>query len=162
MKKTIIGLVILMSASIFAQSSETYLELLRTDIKAKKKAIIAEAMELNELESEKFWPVYRDFEYDWDKLADIRVGIIKDYAENYEKLTDDKAEQLFKKSYDLEEKKLDLEKKYYEKVKDQLGAKKAVKFIQLVTRFNKLIDIQIESEIPLIPVDSTDTSSSKK
>jgi hypothetical protein len=162
MKKIIIGLIVLMSASLFAQSTDTYLELLRSDLKTKKKAIIAEAMELNELQSEKFWPIYREFEYEWDKLADTRVEIIKKYAENYEKLSDEKADELVKESYKLDKDKLDVEMKYYEKVKDVLGAKQAGKFIQLVNRFNMLIEVQIASEIPLIPVDSTNASSDKK
>jgi len=161
MKKTIIGLIVLISSMIYAQVADTYLELLRSDIKTKKKAVIADAMELNELQSEKFWPVYREFEYEWDKLTDVRVAIIKKYAKNYENLTDEVADELIQKSYDLDEKKLDLEKKYYEKVKDILGAKQAGKFVQLVNRLNMLIDIQIAAELPLIPVDSTNTSSSK-
>ncbi|VAX16883.1 hypothetical protein MNBD_IGNAVI01-1562 [hydrothermal vent metagenome] len=162
MKKIIIGLVVLMSASLFAQSTDTYLELLRSDIKAQKKAVIAEAMNLNDLQSEKFWPIYREFEFEWDKLADVRVGIIKEYAAHFDTLTDEKADELVQKSYELDEDKLDLEKEYYKKVKEQLGAKQAGKFMQLITRLNMLIDIQIAAELPLIPVDSTDTSSGNK
>lgn len=162
MKKTIIGLVVLMSATIFAQSSETYLELLRSDIKAEKKTVIAEAMNLNDIQSEKFWPIYREFEVEWDKLADTRIGIIKEYAAHYDKLTDEKADELVQKSYELDEDKLDIGKKYYEKVKDILGAKQAGKFMQIITRLNMLIDIQVAAELPLIPVDSISTSSGNK
>lgn len=50
MKKTIIELVVLMSSMFFAQTADTYLELLRSDVITHKKAVIAEAMNLNELQ----------------------------------------------------------------------------------------------------------------
>ena len=159
MKKIIFGLIVLMSASLYAQTADTYLELLRSDIKNKRKTVVAVAMNLNELQDEKFWPIYSEFEAEWNKLADVKVGIIKEYAANIETLTDEVADDLIQKSYDLEEDKLDVEKKYYEKVKDQLGAKQAGKFIQVVSRLNMLINIQIAAELPLIPVDADSTGS---
>ena len=159
MKKIIFGLIVLMSASLYAQTTDTYLELLKSDIKNKKKTVVAVAMNLNELQEEKFWPVYNEFEAEWDKLTNVRVGIIKEYAANIETLTDEVADDLVQKSYDLEEDKLDVEKKYYEKVKDQLGAKQAGKFIQVVSRLNMLINIQIAAELPLFPVDADTTGS---
>jgi len=159
MKKIIFGLIVLMSASLYAQTADTYLELLKSDIKNKKKTVVAVAMNLNELQEEKFWPVYNEFEAEWDKLTNVRVGIIKEYAANIETLTDEVADDLVQKSYDLEEDKLDVEKKYYEKVKDQLGAKQAGKFIQVVSRLNMLINIQVAAELPLFPVDADTTGS---
>lgn len=158
MKKAIIGLAILMSISLYAQTADTYLELLKSDIKIQKKTVVAVAMDLNELQDEKFWPLYNEYEAEWDKLTDVRIAIIKEYASNFETLTDEVADDLIKKSYDLEEKKLNVQKKYYEKVKDQLGARDAGKFIQVVSRLNMLINIQIAAELPLFPVDVDSTS----
>ncbi len=159
MKKIIFGLIVLMSASLYAQTADTYLELLKSDIKNKKKTVVAVAMNLNELQEEKFWPIYKEFETEWDKLADVRIGIIKEYAANFETLTDEVADDLVQKSYDLQEDKLDVEKKYYGKVKDQLGAKQAGKFMQVISRLNMLIDIQVAAELPLIPVAADSTGS---
>ena len=60
MKRLIIGLFVLMSTTLLAQTAETYLELLRSDVKMQKKTVIAAAMELNKEQSEKFWPIYRE------------------------------------------------------------------------------------------------------
>ena len=83
-------------------------------------------------------------------IENISIG-----AANFDTLTDEVADDLLNKSYDLQEDKLDIEKKYYEKVKDQLGAKQAGKFMQIINRLNMLIDIQVAAELPLIPVDAT-------
>ncbi len=159
MKKAIIGLIIFMSSALFSQSADTYLELLRSDIKTQKKAVVAQSMELNDLEAEKFWPIYRDFEYEGTKLGDVWVDIIKEYAANYENMTDEKADELMLKSFDFNEGKVDRNRKYYKKVKEALGAKKAGKFIQIINRVNMLIDLQTATEIPLLPVDSDSTGS---
>lgn len=158
MQKTIIGLIILMSSAIFAQSADTYLELLRSDLKTQKKAVVAQTLELNELEAEKFWPIYRDYEYEATKVGDIWVEVIKEYAANYESLTDEKADELMMKSFEFAEAENDLNKKYYEKVKEVLGAKKAGKYTQIINRISMLIDLQTTAEIPLIPADSSSGS----
>jgi len=159
MKKIIFGLIIFMSASLIAQTADTYLELLRSDLKTQKKVVIAEAMNLNELQAEKFWPIYREFEFESAKLGDVKVEIIKEYAAKYDNLTEEVADDLLNKSFELDEDKLDLQKEYYNKVKAQLGAKQAGKFMQIVNRLNMLIDIQVAAELPLILIDSDSTGS---
>ena len=125
--------------------------MLRSDIQANKKAVVAEAMELTSEQSEKFWPIYNEFQLEVSKLGDQRVAIIKKYAENYDNFSNEVAENLMDKSFDLSEDELTLNKKYYKKVKDAIDAKHAGKFIQLINRMNTLIDIQLQAEIPLLP-----------
>ena len=108
-------------------------------------------MELTSEQSEKFWPIYNEFQLEVSKLGDQRVAIIKKYAENYDNFSNEVAENLMDKSFDLSEDELTLNKKYYKKVKDAIDAKHAGKFIQLINRMNTLIDIQLQAEIPLLP-----------
>lgn len=159
MKKTIFGLIIFASTTFFAQSADTYLELLRSDLKTQKKAVVAQTLELTDLEAEKFWPIYRDYEYEATKLVDMWVSIIKEYAANYETLSDEKADELMMKSFEFDEGENELNKKYYNKVKEVLGAKKAGKYTQIINRISMLIDLQATAEIPLIPVDSASAES---
>ena len=158
MKQTLIGLIILLASSLSAQSTETIIELLRSDIQANKKAVVATSMELTSEQSEKFWPIYNEFQLEVSKLGDKRIAILKKYAENYENFTNEVADKLMGKSFDLEKDALSLNKKYYKKVKEVLDAKHAGRFIQLISRMNMLIDIQLAAEIPLLPTtpDSTE------
>jgi len=151
MKQILIGLIILLASSLSAQSTETVIELLRSDIQANKKAVVAESMELTSEQSEKFWPIYNEFQLEVSKLGDKKIAILKKYAENYENFTNEVADNLMDKSFDLDKDALSLNKKYYEKVKKVLDAKHAGRFIQLISRMNMLIDIQLAAEIPLLP-----------
>ncbi len=65
-----------------------YVELLRSDIRAQKVAIITEVMQFTEAEDAKFWPVYREYETELAKINDDRIALIKQYADSYTSLTD--------------------------------------------------------------------------
>src|SRR5512136_2138963 len=80
-----------------------YVEMLRQDIRDQKEAIIRETITFKEGEGKEaaaFWNTYRDYQNDLKKLTDARIAIIKDYAANYDKMTDKKAEEIAKKVYE--------------------------------------------------------------
>lgn len=150
MKKIlVIALLILMNVP-FAQDVDSYVELLRSDVKTLKKAIITEVMEFNEADASAFWPVYRNYEYDLEKISDARVAFIKDYAVNYENMTDAKAGELMEQAFNFREKRFNLQKKYYKEFAKILSPAKAAKFVQLENQITLLIDLQVASELPLV------------
>src|SRR5262245_7073120 len=72
------------------------IELLRSDMQTRKEAIMAEAMQFTGSEGDKFWPIYREFQSDLAKLSDQRLAFVKQYAEQYNTLTNDQADQIAK------------------------------------------------------------------
>ena len=60
-----------------AQDINSYIELLRSDLKTQKKEIITEVMQFTDSESDTFWKIYNGFEEDFRKLGDKRVAMIK-------------------------------------------------------------------------------------
>ena len=71
-----------------------YAELLRSDIKVQKVAIITTVMGFSESEDKAFWPIYREYDAQMAKLGDERVALIAEYSRAYEKLTDEGADAL--------------------------------------------------------------------
>ena len=59
---------------------QAYAELLRSDVRTQKVAIITEMMEFTEAEDAAFWPIYRDYDAEMAKLGDERVALIAEYA----------------------------------------------------------------------------------
>ena len=51
-------------------------------------------MQFTEEEDAKFWPIYREYETQLAKINDDRIAVIKEYAVDYEKMTDDIADRL--------------------------------------------------------------------
>jgi len=146
-KKTLIWM-LLFSAAAFSQTT-SYMEILKSDVKTQRRALITAAMGLSEEQAQKFWPVYKDYETEYDKLIDRELEIIKQYAENYEKLSDEMADILINKTMDLDMDQLDLNKKYYKKMKKELGAKIATKFRMIDNRINLMLRLQVASSVPI-------------
>jgi len=132
-----------------AQDVDSYIELLKTDVKANKKAMITEVMAFTEEQSKTFWPIYREYEFELDKLSDKRIANIKDFAANFDSLTDVKANELIKNAFNFHEDRHDLNKKYYKKFAVALTPIVAAKYMQLEYEIQLLIDLSINSNLPL-------------
>ena len=112
MLKNVVIFIFILSAMLFAQE-QSYIEILKSDINTQRRALITAAMDFNAEEEEKFWPIYKEYEAEYDKLMDKEIQLIKEYAESYENMGDEVAKQLVKKSFDNDKAQLALSEKYY-------------------------------------------------
>ena len=149
MKKLLLFVFLFSLANVFAQDVDSYIEQLKSEIKADKKALITETMAFTEKESQAFWPIYTDFEYELDKLSSKRISNIKDFAANYDSLTDKKADELIKNSFSFQEERLSLNQKYYKKFAEALTPTVAAKYMQLENQIQLIIDMGIAANLPL-------------
>jgi hypothetical protein len=127
-----------------------YVELLRSDVRAQKVAILTELMELTEAEDAVFWPIYREYDAELSKLNDERLANIKEYAANYGSVTDALADKLARKALDIERRRTGLLEKYYDRVKTSVSPKAAVRFLQVEYQLLLLIDLQIAASLPVV------------
>jgi hypothetical protein len=131
-----------------------YMEMLRQDIRDQKEAIIREAITFKEGEGAKaaaFWNVYRDYQNDLKKITDARVALVKDYAQNFETLTEQKAREMQKKNLANEKAAFQLKEKYYKRFDKAVGAAIANRFFQVENVLNSLIGLRVATELPLFP-----------
>lgn len=157
--RMLIAVFVLLIPASFAQTAEvsakpltdTDIQLLRSDVQATKNQIIAHTMQFSDAESTAFWPVYRDYSHDQQAIGSDRVELIKDYAKSYDTMDDAKAKDLTQRLLNLEAKTVNLRQQYWPKFEKALGAKRAAKFYQVDNRLSLIINVQLASEIPLIP-----------
>jgi hypothetical protein len=126
------------------------IKLLRRDVRREKEKIMGAAMALDDAQSKKFWPIYRDYNRELTKLNDVRLGNITAYAQNYNNMTDNKADELVNGAIAYHKKRIDLLANTYDKVRSALGAPLAARFVQVESTLNNLIDLQIQSNLPLM------------
>src|SRR3954452_2609089 len=122
-----------------------YAELLRSDVRAEKVAILTEVMGFTEAEDKAFWPIYREYDSELAKLGDERAALIADYAREYSTLTDAAADRLPRQALQLEASRQAVKTKYYEKVKTALSPRTAMRFLQVEQQLLLLIDLQISA-----------------
>ena len=126
-----------------------YTELLRSDLRSQKIAIITEVMQFTEDEDAKFWPVYREYESELVKLNDERLALVKDYAASYAAITDAVADRLAMGALDLEGRRHALKLKYYNRLKSVLSPKTAARFLQVENQILLILDLQIAASLPI-------------
>lgn len=100
-----------------AQSDKEKIEALRVSFISKK-------LDLTSSESEKFWPVYNEYN---DKLKAVKKNLRKNYRQKSETLNDAEAEELYKLELQSKQAELELYKIYSERLKQIVGVKKMVK-----------------------------------
>jgi hypothetical protein len=109
-------------------------------------------MMLTEAESGPFWELYNEFELELNKVHNKRFALIKDYAANFDKITDAKADELWTGSMAYQQELLKLKKSYYSKFKKIIPVGKAAKFFQIDNKIETLINAQLALEIPVVEV----------
>jgi hypothetical protein len=112
----------LITSSLMAQGRK---EEIKEKIESKKIAFLTDHMDLSPEESQQFWPLYNEYN-DENEIINMPV---KDGARDLS--SDQKLSMLI----DLEQKKLNLKKKYINKFKSVVGAEKTLQFFQFEREF---------------------------
>lgn len=126
------------------------IELLRKDIRSQVKQLVAANMQLTEAEAEKFWPVYDQYAAEMEKINDVRLGIIKQYAEGYNSLSDAEALSLTKRWMEADDATVQLAQQHFPLFEKVLPGRKVARFMQIDRRLRLLIDVQVSSQIPMV------------
>jgi len=126
------------------------IKMLRQDLRTDKKKIVAANMQLSEAEAVKFWPVYDAYTLETIKLNDTLQELIKEYAQNYDTLTDEKAKSLTKRTLELDEAATKLRLKYVPLFNKVISPKKTARFMQIDRRLGLLVNIQVAAGLPLV------------
>ena len=144
--------VVLISAPFQAQTqpTSTDMEILRQKIKADKKLLVADNMELSESEAKAFWPVYESYQKDLAKVNE-RIGkVIQDYAASYESMTDEAAAKLVAEVVAVEADRTKLMQSYLPRFRKTLPAKKVARYYQLENKIRAVVNYELASNIPLV------------
>src|ERR1700739_668827 len=67
------------------------LNLLRQDLRSKRKQLVAANLKLTDMDAKKFWPVYDQYMTELIAINDRKFGLIQEYADNWGKLTNDQS-----------------------------------------------------------------------
>jgi hypothetical protein len=138
------------SSSDAQKNIQEYIELMRSDVRQQKAESLAMVMQLSAADAAKFWPIYADYDAELTKLNDLRVANIQEYARSYNQMTNQKADELIQKALAYRKQRPVLVAKYYERVKQALGATTAARFFQIEDQLLSIIDLQIDSSLPIV------------
>jgi hypothetical protein len=130
--------------------SDQELDLLRKDLRSKRKQLIASNLSLTDAEALKFWPVYDQYVAELIVINDKKFSLIQDYADNWGKLTNEQSLSFIRQWLDMDIATAQLRQKYVPMVSKVLDGKKTGTFFQLDRRIAMMIELQVASQMPLV------------
>jgi Spy/CpxP family protein refolding chaperone len=132
--------------------SDKDIEMLRADLRAQRKQIMALNMTLTADEATKFWPIFDQYRREAIKPNDERWAVIKDYAANYDTMTDAQAQDYIKRANAVDEQLLALRMKYVPLFEKVISPKKTALGYQIDRRIDLLINLQLSTVIPMVDI----------
>ena len=126
------------------------LDLLRKDIRSKKKQLVAANLKLTDTEATKFWPIYDQYTAELIKINDKKFALVQDYADNWGKMTNEQSLLFIRQWLDTDILVTQLRQKYVPIVSQVLDGRKSATFFQLDRRMSMMIDLQVSSQMPLV------------
>jgi len=161
---TLLGSLALAGEPIFAQAEQSApgasasstpsldqdIQMLRKDVQSSRKSITAENMNLTADEATKFWPIYDQYAAEVAKIGDARVALIKDYATNYDTMSDDQANHFIERAAEIDRQFAAARTKYVPLFEKAISAKKTALWYQIDRRLDLLINLQLAGNIPVV------------
>jgi len=135
-----------------AQTVMDEIEVARSSIKTDRKVVIAEGMEFTAQESAAFWPLYREYRSEMEKVSAGLLKLVLEYADVYPDVPEDRASRMLKDYSSLETELADKRAWYLKKFSKVLPAAKTLRFAQLENRMDLVLRLQLASIVPLVPV----------
>ena len=130
--------------------SDDDITLFRKDVRSLRKQIIAANLDLTDTEAQQFWPIFDRYTAELRKLFDRKFEVLKEYAANYDTITDEQADTYIQGRAAVEESILQLRLKYVPIFRKVLSGKTAALFTQIDWRLGLVIDLQLASQVPMI------------
>jgi hypothetical protein len=161
-----VNLAVLLIAAVFATpaiaqdkgaakggaADKANMEILRDKVKADKKVVVAQNMELTDAEAKGFWPVYDAYQKDLQALNAKTMTTIKAYADAYNKgpVADDVAKKLLNDAISLEDEEVKLKRSYIPKLDKVLPGAKVARYMQIENKLRALVKMELAANIPLV------------
>lgn len=149
--------IVLACSTAFAQKetatgveTDKDIALLRRDLRAEKKQLIALNLPLTPEEAAKFWPVYDQYAADMTKVYDEFYKVVKDYTAVQKTISDADASKMLKHWAELIVQVDQTRQRYIPLIEKVIPPRKAAHFFQVDRRLYALLDLQVVSHAPLI------------
>lgn len=127
---------------------------MRAELRADKKKVTAETLQLTEAEAAQFWPIYDKYIAELTVINKTKYDLIKEYAERFGSFTDAQATDLTKRMLQVDIDAAKLRSKYLPIVGKVLPGVKTATFFQVDRRLAILINLGLAAELPILQTQS--------
>jgi len=150
-KYLLLTAVVFLASFAFSQSNKEEVDLYQAAFGMDKKAVVADFVKPSAAQKDAFWKLYDQYETARKELGKQRIEVIKQYAEQYQKMTPAQADAWTTKVIDLQKKTDALIVTYYGKIKVATDAVVATQFYQIENFILVAIRGEILKQVPFLP-----------
>ncbi len=118
-------------------------------VRADKKLLVSENMQLTEAEAKAFWPVYDQYQDELFLLRTRTVKLINDFADAHEKMNNETAKKLMDEFITIENLGPKLRQAYLPKFRKVLPEVKVVRYYQIENKIQAALFYELAKNIPL-------------
>jgi len=136
-----------------AQTVDDEIQVARDALKADRKATVEATVQPTDEEGKAFWPLYEQYRAEMAKPGDALVRLVKEYAQLYPEVPDDRAKAMLKELGDLEKRRVEIRNSYFKKIVQVMSPAKTLRFAQVETRLDLALRLQLAASIPLVPIE---------
>jgi cobalamin biosynthesis Mg chelatase CobN len=126
------------------------MNLVREKLRADKKLLVAQNMQMTEAEAAAFWPVYDAFQADLAKLSDNAVTLVTYYGNNYRSMSDTAATRMLDQFIAIERDRAALLQSYRPKFGAVLPPLKVARYYQIENKIRAILNYELAKGIPLM------------
>jgi len=144
-----VAVCLLGSVAAAQESAPTQKQLDIAALRAQRKAVVGANMKLTKEQAKAFWPLYEQYEDAMDKVDKRHAREIKDYAKNYQNLTDEQANNKLDEVLAVAQARVDVQKEFVPKFRAALPGITVTRFFQVDNKLHALVQCQIAQLVPL-------------
>ncbi len=133
-----------------AQDGSSDMQILKEKLRADKKLLVAQNMQLTEAEARNFWPIYEQYQDEWFILRMRSLDLIKTYADKYASMTDADAKKLLDEFMALESLRHKVREEYLPKFRKVLPEIKVARYYQIENKISAVVNYELATLIPLM------------
>ena len=136
------------------EASQMNMEILKEQVKANKKLLVANNMNLTDEEAKNFWLLYDGYQKELEQINQRLFTTIKSYAKAYNagkgEISNDIAKKILAEALAADESEVKLRESYAAKLEKVLPAKKVARYLQIEMKIRAIVKFELASGIPLV------------
>jgi hypothetical protein len=155
MRKSFVAVALLALAStapLAAQQPASVTEeirLTREQIARDRQEIVRQALKLDSAQSVAFWPIYKEYKAEQEKIGDKSWKALTEFGKNYDRMDDATAKVVLDNWTAASEDRAKLAKKWRGKFVKAIGEKPTLRFYQIEAKLDYLVQGEVIAQIPL-------------
>jgi len=127
-----------------------FVEAVQADVATLRMDVMQSTIQLQAGEASAFWAIYDEFLGELNARTAGRAELIKDYALQYETLTDAQAVDLGHRAIQMEADRMALIGRYFDRISKEVSGLTAAQFYQIEQQTQMLINLRLAMDVPIV------------